>query len=74
MNEAPALLPLVRKYFESDLASAARALETLPEEEVVEVLEALPAGVRAQHPLRQRGIPARGHLRQIDSGDLGLWG
>jgi len=48
MSEGLALLPLVRKYFETDLGAAARTLETMPEEEVVEVLKALPPALAAK--------------------------
>jgi magnesium transporter len=68
MNEAPALLPLVRKYFESDLASAARALETLPEEEVVEVLQALPAGLAAKAVRQLQVGYAAAVLRNAEAG------
>lgn len=48
MPETAALLPLVQKFFEKDLAGAARSLETMPEEQVVEVLRALPPAVAAK--------------------------
>ena len=48
MSEGLALLPLVRKYFETDLLAAARTLETMPEEEVVEVLKTLPPALAAK--------------------------
>ncbi|MBM3879977.1 MAG: magnesium transporter [Verrucomicrobia bacterium] len=43
MSEGSPLLPLVRKYLEADLVTAARMLETMSEDEVVEVLRLLPA-------------------------------
>lgn len=48
MSEGVALLPLVKKYFETDLPAATRTLETMPEEEVVEVLKALPPPLAAK--------------------------
>jgi len=48
MSAPTALLPLVEKYFEKDLAGAARTLETMPEEQVVQVLKALPPAVAAR--------------------------
>jgi magnesium transporter len=48
MSETAALLPLVHKFFEKDLVGAARALETMPEERVVEVLRTLPAALAAR--------------------------
>ncbi|MBE7504252.1 MAG: magnesium transporter [Verrucomicrobiales bacterium] len=48
MPETTALLPLVQKFFERDLVGAARSLETMPEEQVVEVLRALPAALAAR--------------------------
>jgi magnesium transporter len=48
MSDAPALLPLVRKFFETDLVSAARTLESIPEEQVVHVLKALPPEMAAK--------------------------
>jgi magnesium transporter len=41
-------LPLVQQYFEKDLAGAARSMETMSEEAVVEVLRALPTPLAAQ--------------------------
>jgi multidrug efflux pump subunit AcrA (membrane-fusion protein) len=48
MAETTALLPLVQKFFEKDLVGAARSLETMPEEQVVEVLRTLPPAVAAR--------------------------
>lgn len=48
MPESTALLPLVRKFFESDLAAAARALESMNEEDVVRVLKELPPALAAR--------------------------
>lgn len=48
MSDASSLLPLVQKFFEKDLAGAARSLETMPEERVVEVLRALPPPLAAR--------------------------
>ncbi|HXV27987.1 MAG TPA: magnesium transporter [bacterium] len=42
------LLPLVKKYFESDPLAAAHSLETMAEEEAVAVLKALPPYLSAQ--------------------------
>jgi len=47
MNSA-ALLPVVKCYFETDPNGAARSLETMPEEQVVEVLRALPPALAAR--------------------------
>ncbi len=43
MVENEALLPIVQKYFEKDIQSAARSLETMTEDEAARVLENLPA-------------------------------
>jgi len=43
-----ALLPMVKRYFETDPNGAARSLETMPEEQVVEVLRALPPTLAAK--------------------------
>jgi len=48
MPESTAFLPLVLKFFEKDLVGAARSLETMPEEQVVEVLRRLPPAVAAK--------------------------
>lgn len=48
MSESKPFLPLVQKYLESDLVAAVRNLESMPEEEVVEVLRALPASLAAK--------------------------
>lgn len=48
MSENTALLPLVQKFFDKDLAGAARSLETMPEEDVVQVLRSLPPSVAAK--------------------------
>ncbi len=42
MTEQSPLLPLVQKYFEQDTRAAAHGLESMTEEEAVEVLKALP--------------------------------
>jgi magnesium transporter len=42
------LLPLVKKYFETDPVAAAHSLETMSEEEAVLVLKALPPSLSAQ--------------------------
>lgn len=42
MTEESPLLPLVQKYFEQDMRAAAHGLESMTEEEAVEVLKALP--------------------------------
>lgn len=44
----PALIPVVKRYFETDPNGAARSLETMPEEQVVEVLKALPPALAAK--------------------------
>ena len=48
MSEPAAFLPLVRNYFENNLAAAARNLETMPEEQVVEILRSLPPSLAAR--------------------------
>jgi len=48
MATISSLLPLVRKYFEDDPIQAAHSLETLNEDEVVEVLNSLPSNVSAE--------------------------
>jgi len=48
MSETAALLPLVQRFFEKDPTGAARSLETMSEEEVVEVLRALPPALAAK--------------------------
>ncbi len=42
------LVPLVRKYVESDPESAARMLETMPEEDIIQSLQVLPPTVTAK--------------------------
>lgn len=44
----PALFPVVKRYFETDPNGAARSLETMPEDQVVEVLKALPPALAAK--------------------------
>jgi len=46
-NRIP-LLPIVKKYFETDPQAAAQSLETMTEEEAVAVLKALPPQLSAQ--------------------------
>jgi len=48
MSDTAALLPLVQRFFEKDPTGAARSLETMSEEEVVEVLRALPPTLAAK--------------------------
>ena len=48
MPETAALLPLVQKFFEKDVVGGARSLETMPEEQVVEVLRNLPPACPAR--------------------------
>jgi magnesium transporter len=43
MADQAALMPLVKRYFELDAQSAARALEMLPEDQALQVLKALPS-------------------------------
>jgi hypothetical protein len=45
MSSRSPLLPLVRKFFESDPASAVHVLETVAEKEAVQVLKALPSTI-----------------------------
>lgn len=47
MTDATPLLPLVRKYFERDTEGAAHSLETMDEEEAVQVLTSLPPHLAA---------------------------
>ncbi len=59
MIKRTALLPLVQKYFESDPAQAAHSLETMSEDEAIQVLRALPANLSAQaFPYLQVGYAA----------------
>lgn len=44
----PALLPLVRKFFEHDPVAAAHSLETMEKSEAVSVLKAMPPALSAQ--------------------------
>jgi magnesium transporter len=55
------LLPIVRKYFEQDPAAAAHVLETMDEDEVVEVFNALPLPI---------AIEAVGHLNDVFAAGL----
>jgi len=48
MHERPPLVSLVQKYFERDPVTAARSLESMDEEEAVDVLKALPASLVGQ--------------------------
>jgi magnesium transporter len=68
MSEGLALLPLVRKYFETDLLAAARTLETMPEEEVVEVLKALPPALAAKAVRQLQVSYAAAVLRDAEAG------
>lgn len=59
MAETNPLVPLVRRYVEKDPASVARALETMPEEDIVVALRELPPAVAAQaFPHLQAGYSA----------------
>jgi magnesium transporter len=54
------LAPLVRRYVESDPQAAARVLETLPEEDLVAAMRAMPPSVTAKAmPHLQAGYAAR---------------
>jgi magnesium transporter len=46
--DTAALLPVVKRYFETDPTGATRSLETMPEEQVVDVLKALPPALAAR--------------------------
>ncbi|MCF7762725.1 MAG: magnesium transporter [Verrucomicrobia bacterium] len=64
-----ALLALAEKYLESDPASAARTLETLEEEQVVELLKALPPPLAAK-VLRQLQVSYAAALLKDAEGEL----
>jgi magnesium transporter len=48
MPNPPNLLPVVEKYIDSDVVAAARVFETMPSEEVADVLNALPPATSAR--------------------------
>ena len=48
MRKRSSLLPIVRKFFDADPAAAAHSLETMEEEEAVEVLKGLPPSLSAK--------------------------
>ncbi len=48
METSIPLLPMIRRYFESDPAGAAHSLETMDKNEAVSVLNALPPSLVAQ--------------------------
>ncbi len=65
MGKRTSLLPIVRKFFETDPAAAAHSLETMEEEEAVEVLRGLPPTLSAKaFPYLQTGY-AIGLLREV---------
>lgn len=48
MRKRASLLPIVRKFFDTDPAAAAHSLETMEEDEAAEVLRGLPASLSAR--------------------------
>ena len=42
MNDKNILLPLVEKFFETDMQAASRIFESLPEDDVADVFQSLP--------------------------------
>lgn len=69
MTETSPLLPLVQKYIEADVGTAARTLETLSEEQVVEVLKMLPGGLAARI-VRQLQVSFAAELLKDAEADL----
>jgi len=69
MTQETPFLALVQKYLETDLPAAARHLETLTEEEVVEVLKALPSRLAAR-VVRQLQVSYAAALLQNAEADL----
>ncbi len=54
MPETAPLLPLVQKFFEKDIIGAARTLEAMSEEQVVEVPGSLPSTLAAKAVFQSR--------------------
>jgi len=48
MSEPSALLPLLARYFETDLPGATRQLEAMSESDAIEVLQSLPPATAAR--------------------------
>jgi len=69
MAENNALLPLVQRFFESDIVTATRNLEAMSEEQVVTVLKTLPPTVAAK-ALRQLQVTYAAALLKDAEGDL----
>lgn len=69
MDESSPLLPLAQRYVQKDPAGAARALETLPEEEVVRILRALPPAMAAR-VVRQLQVPYAAEVLKAADADL----
>ena len=65
MATRAALLPLVRKYFETDPIAAARSLETLETDEAVTVLRSLPHSLSAQALPHLDVTHAAGLLKEV---------
>src|SRR3989338_1892796 len=61
MTTKPSLLPLIERFFELDPVAAAHTLESMKEEEAVEVLKVLPVHL---------GVAAVGHLPAVPAADL----
>jgi magnesium transporter len=64
MSSRSPLLPLVRKFFESDPASAVHVLETVAEKEAVQVLKALPSTITLSIFSRLQAATAAGLLME----------
>ncbi|MGE3313035.1 MAG: magnesium transporter [Limisphaerales bacterium] len=69
MEPSSPLLPLAQRYVQKDPAGAARALETLPEEEVIKVLQALPPALAAK-VVRQLQVPYAAEVLRAADSDL----
>lgn len=69
MDENSPLLPLAQRYVQKDPAGAARALETLSEEEVVRALRALPATMAAR-VVRQLQVPYAAEVLKAADAEL----
>ncbi len=71
MGKSTPLLPLVQKYFESDPLAAAHSLESMTEEDAVNVLRALPPVLSAQAFPFLQNTYAAALLKHIPSSLLG---
>src|SRR3990167_3714351 len=65
MTDPPALLRVIQRYFERNPDAAAHSLETMTEEEAVEVLKLLPSQLSSQAVKRLHGGFAARVLQQL---------